>query len=89
MIVMYYVALRLIHKKKMNRLTIFLLASVLVFSSCKENEEQKIDVDSIVNKSIKASGGDKIDGSTLSFDFRDKQYKANRNKGIFSIRKAF
>lgn len=73
----------------MNRLTIFLLASVLIFSSCKQNEEQKIDIESIVNESIKESGGDKTEGSTISFDFRDKHYKATRNKGIFQIERHF
>ena len=75
MIVMYYVALRLINKKNMNRLTIFFLAGLFIFYSCKQNEEQKLDADTIVNKSIKASGGDKIDSSVISFDLEISSIK--------------
>lgn len=73
----------------MNRFYIVLIIGVISFVSCKQNEAQKPDAAFIVNESIKVSGGDKIDNSQISFSFRDKQYKATRNKGSFQLERHF
>lgn len=73
----------------MNRLYIILFIAIFCFVSCKQKEAQKINADDIVNESIKASGGQKIDSSTISFNFRDKQYRAIRNKGLFQLERQF
>ncbi len=73
----------------MNRFYIIILIGILGFVSCKQNEAQKIDGEFVVNESIKTSGGDKIDNSIIDFDFRDKHYKAIRNKGSFQLERHF
>lgn len=61
---------------------------VIIFSitliSCK-SEEKALTAQEIIDKSIEVSGVDKISNSTLSFDFRDMHYVANRRDGIFRL----
>ena len=73
----------------MNRLYIVLWIGIFCFTSCRQKESQKTDAEFIVNESIKESGGHKIDSSTITFSFRDKQYKAIRNKGSFQLERYF
>lgn len=47
------------------------------------------DADTIVRKSIEVSGGDMISSSKIEFDFRDKHYRAFRNKGHFVFERQF
>ena len=56
--------------------------------SCKLNNSN-FDAQKIVDKTIIASGSDKISSSTLEFDFREYNYKAIRNKGKFSLERNF
>lgn len=88
MIVKYYVALRLINKK-MNRIYIVLLIGIFSFTSCKQKAAPKIDMEFVVNRSIKVSGGEELKSSILSFDFRDKHYNAIRNNGIYQLERHF
>lgn len=73
----------------MNRLFITLCIGIFCLTSCKQNDTQKIDAEFIVNESIKVSGGAKIDSSIIDFIFRDKHYRANRNKGSFKLERHF
>lgn len=73
----------------MNRLHRILLISILFISSCKQKQEQLVDANQIVNKSIEVSGGKKIANSTINFDFRDKHYKAIRSKGVYKLERYF
>lgn len=59
---------------------IFLLLIVIVSSCVSSN---KLDTVVIINKSIDVSGGFRIDSTSITFDFRDKHYTANRYKGNF------
>jgi len=43
----------------------------------------------IVDKSILASGTDKVSNSEIKFEFRDKQYSAIRNNGKFKLIRSF
>ena len=43
----------------------------------------------IVDKSILASGTDKVSNSEITFEFRDKQYSAIRNNGKFKLIRSF
>ena len=66
----------------------FLAFIVIYFSiSCKEFD--RINVQTIIDKSIEVSGGDKIKNSIIDFDFRDKHYKATRNNGLFQFERVF
>jgi hypothetical protein len=67
-------------------LFILFITASLVFS-CKE--QSKPDAITIVNKSIEVSGGDLFKHSTIDFDFRDKHYKATRNKEKFQYERTF
>lgn len=73
----------------MNRLYIVLLVGLVCSTSCKQKEAQETDAEFIVNESIKASGGDKIDSSKITFNFRDKQYNAIRDEGSFQLVRHF
>lgn len=73
----------------MNRLYIVLLVGLVCSTSCKQKETQETDTEFIVNESIKASGGDKIDSSKITFNFRDKQYNAIRDEGSFQLVRHF
>ena len=59
---------------------LFVILSV-VLASCKPNYTAQ----EIVNKSIESSGLNKLNKSILSFTFRDKQYKATRDNGVFEF----
>jgi hypothetical protein len=63
---------------------LFIFSTVLI--SCKP-EEKKLTAQQVIDKSIVVSGVDKIPNSTLSFNFRDKKYIAQRNKGEFKLRR--
>ena len=59
---------------------LFVILSV-VLASCKPNYTAQ----EIVNKSIESSSLNKLNKSILSFTFRDKQYKATRDNGVFEF----
>lgn len=56
---------------------------VLLVLACKHNE--LTDANAMVNKSIEVSGGERFRNSTIDFDFRDRHYKAIRDKGYFLL----
>ncbi len=66
-------------------ITAFLLIAILV--SCKQ--EKQVNAQDIINKAIEVSGGVKYEVSTISFDFRDKHYKAIRNNGMYQYERHF
>lgn len=70
----------------MDKGIILLFLGLISIVSC---EKEVIDADAIVNKSIEVSGGDLIENSHITFDFRDKHYFAKRNNGVFSLARVF
>ena len=66
---------------------IFTFSFLLMIISCKQDTQTN--VQDIIDKSIKVSGGDIIAVSTLDFDFRDRHYKAIRNNGLFQLEREF
>jgi len=66
---------------------IFVLSIVSILISCKQ--ENQPNAQDIINKAIEVSGGIKYEKSTISFDFRDKHYKAIRNNGIYQYERHF
>tara|TARA_R110000787_G_scaffold167495_10_gene280451 strand:- start:1280 stop:2023 length:744 start_codon:yes stop_codon:yes gene_type:complete len=69
----------------MKYFTVVILLSLL-FVCCKP-EEKKLTAQQIIDASMEVSGVNKIPNSTLSFDFRDKHYVAQRNTGKFKLRR--
>jgi len=67
--------------------TILVFSIVAILVSC--NQENKTNAQDIINKAIEVSGGTKYETSTISFDFRDKHYKAIRNNGVFELSREF
>lgn len=63
---------------------IFLISSL----SCKQKETTQDLANQTINESIKISGGEKINNSTIAFQFRDKNYKATRNNGLFVLERS-
>ena len=65
--------------------SLFILCSIsIILFSCKPTEN-KLSAQEIIDKSIKVTGVDKIKNATLSFDFRDRSYKAIRYNGKFAL----
>ena len=65
-----------------------LLLSFILFISC-QPQKKKLTAQQIVDKSILASGTDKVSNSEIKFEFRDKQYSAIRNNGKFKLIRSF
>lgn len=65
-----------------------LLLSFILFISC-QPQKKELTAQQIVDKSILASGTDKVSSSEITFEFRDKQYSAVRNNGKFKLIRAF
>jgi hypothetical protein len=65
-----------------------LLLSFILFISC-QPQKKKLTAQQIVDKSILASGTDKVSNSEITFEFRDKQYSAIRNNGKFKLIRSF
>jgi len=67
---------------------ITLLLSFLLFN-CNNNKTEVIDANKIIDESIQASGGHKIDTSVIEFNFRGINYKATRLGGKFKLERVF
>ena len=66
---------------------IIVLSIAAILVSCKQ--ENQPNAQDIINNAIEVSGGTKYEVSTISFDFRDKHYKAVRNNGMFELSREF
>lgn len=66
-----------------------LIISLIFFFGCKSEIKKELTAQEIVDKSIKASGLDKIENSTITFQFRNKKYKAIRNNGKYELERSF
>ena len=64
--------------------TLVMLIVIVFISSCKP-EKKVLTAQEIIDKSIVASGADKLAVSAIDFDFRKRHYTAVRNKGKFSL----
>ncbi|WP_242157597.1 DUF6503 family protein [Aestuariivivens sediminis] len=66
----------------MKSLHVVLFFITMVFACSDHNFPE---ADAIINKSIEVSGGKRFEHSTIDFDFRDRHYKAIRDKGYFLL----
>ncbi len=66
--------------------TFNLLIIITVLASC---ESKLTDPQTIVDKAIEASGGDKYLNLNVEYDFRDKHYIAKRSGGSYSYERVF
>jgi len=62
----------LLQSNHMNKLHYFLL--ILIFIACKEEKAKALTAQEIIDKSITISGGQLFEKSTVSFDFRKRNY---------------
>ena len=67
----------------------FLLLFTIVILSCNEKAHKSLTAQKIVDTSLQASGGTLIGNSKITFDFRDKRYKAIRANGQFELMRKF
>jgi hypothetical protein len=51
--------------------------------------QQAPDASEIINNSIDFHGGELFENSIIDFDFRDRHYKIERNKGLFTYHRLF
>ena len=70
---------------------VFFYCVIFIISclSCKENETGESLSNYVINESIAVSGGEKIEISTISFQFRDRDYRASRNNSSFMLERSF
>ena len=66
--------------------TIFYLLLIALAASCSQTLS---DPQTIVDRAIQATGGDRYLNSSIEFDFRDRHYKAARQGGVFSYERIF
>ncbi|MEH6656365.1 DUF6503 family protein [Leeuwenhoekiella marinoflava] len=66
---------------------IFLIFIALLMFSCKE-KPQNLDVNTIIENAITRVGGATINTSTITFHFRDKYYRANRDNGLYRLERS-
>ncbi len=57
---------------------------LVLFSSCKEAEQQ-LTAQQIIDKTIENAGGSKYDNSNINFTFRDTKYSSIRQDGNFEL----
>lgn len=79
----------MIYSKKISLLSLFLVA--ILFHGCNQDykKEELTRAEKVIDESIIASGVTKLDSATISFSFRDKNYKAVRKNGLFSLERSF
>ncbi len=73
---------------KIFRFVFFCLIVVAGSIACNNNSNDD-KAASIISRSIKISGGNIIQNSIISFQFRDKSYKASRDNGLFVLERRF
>lgn len=66
------------------RTFILSIFALFILTSCKP-EKKELTAQQIIDKSIKASQTEKVRKATLSFDFRGRNYIADRDGGAFSL----
>lgn len=66
----------------------YFLLFLIIMISCKPSVK-KLSAQDIIDKSILASKVDKVTNSIISFNFRDKSYKAIRENGKFELSRSF
>ena len=64
--------------------TLVILIVIVFISSCKP-EIKVLTAQELIDKSIVASGADKVSAAAIDFNFRNRHYTAIRNKGKFSL----
>lgn len=69
----------------MRKIIVLVLIS---FVACKQ-ENTTLTAQQIIDKSIIASGADKVTNAQIDFGFRDKEYAAVRNNGLFKLFRSF
>ena len=74
---------------KIFRILVCSLIIVITSIACNKKNKDENNAEAIVNKAIKVSGGEKIESSVISFQFRDRYYKAIRNEGEFVLERRF
>ncbi|HEA28698.1 MAG TPA: deoxyribose-phosphate aldolase [Leeuwenhoekiella sp.] len=64
---------------------IFTVLTVLLFAAACQQEKETDPVETIINKAVQRAGKKVLDNATISFNFRDKFYKAKRENGNFAL----
>ncbi|MBO6632616.1 MAG: deoxyribose-phosphate aldolase, partial [Psychroserpens sp.] len=66
------------------RYIVLIIISLLVVN-CNTTQSEDLSAQAIIDTSIEAVGGTKIESSIISFKFRNLEYAAKRSKGIFAF----
>ena len=74
---------------KLYKIVIGCVIIVIVIVGCHKKKNSEDMASAIVTKSIEASGGNRINNATITFQFRDRSYKATRNNGSFVLERSF
>ena len=66
----------------------YFLLLIIVLSACK-TETKSLTAQEIIDKSILASGTQQVESSEISFKFRNNNYKAVRNNGVYKLHRTY
>ena len=66
----------------------YFLILIIVLSACK-TETKSLTAQEIIDKSILASGTQQVENSEISFEFRNNEYKAVRNNGLYKLYRTY
>ena len=64
------------------------ILSILLIISC-QPKKTPLTAQQIIDKTIVASGTEKVANATITYKFRNRNYKAIRNNGKFELRRSF
>jgi hypothetical protein len=67
----------------------YLLFFLIIISFSCNSPKTELTAQNIIDKSIIASGVNKVSNSEITFKFRDKSYKAIRSNGVFKYSRSF
>ncbi len=68
------------------RFSLFLF--IIILCSC-NSAQKELTAQDIIDISIKKSGMDKVSNASITFDFRDRSYKADRKIGVYKLQRYF
>ena len=69
--------------------SLFIVCSISIYLFSCTPMEKNLTAQEIIDTSIIVSGVSKISNASLSFNFRDKFYEAERNNGRFNLKRVF
>lgn len=62
---------------------------LILMLNCKPEKSDRLSAQEIIDRSIEVSGANLVNNSVIDFKFRNKDYSATRNEGIYKLSRTF